>query len=253
MVIRTTPKNEVPKELQGAHIPRHIAIIMDGNGRWARQQGFRRVFGHQSGAESVREITRECARLGVGRLTLYAFSADNWKRPQREIDFLMGLLKKYLVQERGEIMDNHIRFTAVGRLDALPANVMEELRRTKEISAANSGMTLCLALNYGARQELVDALRRIGRDIKSGQVDPERVDETLIGRYLYDPEAPDPDLLIRTGGDVRVSNFLLWQISYTELFVTPVMWPEFKKQHLHEAILDFSRRERRFGAIAESE
>ncbi|HZN63286.1 MAG TPA: polyprenyl diphosphate synthase, partial [Planctomycetota bacterium] len=149
-------KTEVPPALQGAHIPRHIAIIMDGNGRWARAQGLRRVFGHESGAESVREITRECARIGVGRLTLYAFSADNWKRPKREVDFLMSLLKKYLIQERGEIMDNNIRLTAVGRLEALPDDVTREYEKTRTMSAANSGMTLSLALNYGARQEIVD-------------------------------------------------------------------------------------------------
>jgi undecaprenyl diphosphate synthase len=253
MPIQARPKIEVPPALQGAHIPRHIAIIMDGNGRWARAQGFRRVFGHEYGAESVREITRECARIGVGRLTLYAFSADNWKRPRREVDFLMMLLKKYLVQERDEIMDNNIRFTAIGRLEALPADVLKEFEQTRAMSASNTGMTLCLALNYGARQELVDGVRRLALDIKAGKVAPDGIDETLLSAYLYDPAAPDPDLLIRTGGDLRVSNFLLWQISYTELYVTPVKWPDFRKANLHEAIVEFSRRDRRFGAIRETE
>ncbi len=253
MAIQAKLKTEVPAALQGAHIPRHIAIIMDGNGRWARAQGLRRVFGHESGAESVREITRECARLGVGRLTLYAFSADNWKRPKREVDFLMSLLKKYLIQERGEIMDNNIRLTAVGRLEALPDVVLREYEKTRAMSGANTGMTLSLALNYGARQEIVDAIRRLAKDLASGKVDPAKVDESTVSSYLYDAAAPDPDLLIRTGGDIRVSNFLLWQISYTELYVTPVQWPDFRKANLHEAILDYSRRDRRFGAINDAE
>jgi len=253
MALQAKTKTEVPAALQGAHIPRHIAIIMDGNGRWARAQGLRRVFGHESGAESVREITRECARLGVGRLTLYAFSADNWKRPKREVEFLMSLLKKYLTQERGEIMDNNIRLTAVGRLEALPDDVRREYEKTRAMSGANTGMVLCLALNYGARQEIIDGIRRLANDLAAGKVDPEKVDETLFAGYLYDAAAPDPDLLIRTGGDIRVSNFLLWQISYTELYVTPVQWPDFRKANLHEAILDFSRRDRRFGAINETE
>jgi undecaprenyl diphosphate synthase len=243
----------IPPALSGARIPGHIAIIMDGNGRWARKQGLRRVFGHQNGAESVREITRECARLGVQRLTLYAFSADNWKRPEREVSFLMRLLRRYLVEERGEIMDNNIRFTAIGRLQSLPGDVRSELDRTIDMSRANTGMVLCLALSYGARQELVDAIRRLAEDVKQGRLDPAQIDEGAISRRLYDPDAADPDLLIRTGGDVRISNFLLWQISYTELWVTPVMWPEFKRGHLHEAILDYSRRDRRFGQIRDSE
>src|SRR5688572_8490334 len=246
-------KTEVPPALQGAHIPRHIAIIMDGNGRWARAQGLRRVFGHESGAESVREITRECARIGVGRLTLYAFSADNWKRPKREVDFLMSLLKKYLIQERGEIMDNNIRLTAVGRLEAIPDDVIREYEKTRTMSASNTGMTLSLALNYGARQEIIDGIRRLAVDLAGGAVKPDQVSEELFSKYLYDASAADPDLLIRTGGDIRVSNFLLWQISYTELYVTPVQWPDFRKQHLHEAIRDFSGRDRRFGAISDTE
>ena len=230
-------------------IPTHIAIIMDGNGRWAKEQGLQRILGHESGAETVREITRECSRLGVGRLTLYAFSAENWKRPLREIDFLMHLLEQYLVQERKEIMDNNIRFTSIGRLDELPEGVRKVLQETTDLSSKNTGMVLCLALAYGGRVEIVDAVRRLAQEIKEGKRKPEEIDEQAIGRYLYDPDAPDPDLLIRTGGDLRVSNFLLWQISYTELWVTPVKWPEFKKEHLHEAIREFSKRDRRFGNI----
>ena len=230
-------------------IPRHIAIIMDGNGRWAEQHGKIRVNGHEVGAESVRRITRECARLGVKRLTLYAFSAENWKRPKMEIAYLMRLLKKYLLSERKEVMENNIRFTAIGRLHDLPAAVQEEIEHLKKIGAANTGMVLSLALSYGGRMEILDATRAAARDIAEGRLDPKKLDEKTFARYLYDPEAEDPDLLIRTGGDVRISNFLLWQVSYTELWVTPVFWPDFKNEHLHEAIADYSRRERRFGGI----
>ncbi len=248
-----TAQIEVPSALANARIPGHIAIIMDGNGRWAKKQGLRRIYGHQNGAESVREITRECARIGVKRLTLYAFSAENWKRPEREINLLMKLLRRYLVDERDEIMDNNIRFTAIGRLQLLPADVRKELDGTIAMSRANNGMVLSLALSYGARQELVDAIQRIAQEVRVGRLDPEHIDEVTISKHLYDPQAQDPELLIRTGGDARVSNFLLWQISYTELWVTPVMWPEFKREHLHKAILDYSARDRRFGSINETE
>jgi undecaprenyl diphosphate synthase len=236
---------------EDAKIPSHIAIIMDGNGRWASEQGLRRVLGHETGAENVREITRECARLGVGRLTLYAFSAENWKRPQIEVDGLMSLLRQYLVQERREIMDNGIRFTAIGRLQELPEEVRRELAETEAMSAGNKGMVLCLALAYGGRLEIVDAVRRLAQDVLEGLCAPDGIDERAIADRLYDPSAPDPDLLIRTGGDFRVSNFLLWQISYTELWVTQVRWPEFHKEHLHQAILDYAHRDRRFGGIHE--
>ncbi len=241
----------MPTTSTGLKIPGHIAIIMDGNGRWALQQGLERILGHESGAETVREITRECARLGVGRLTLYAFSAENWKRPPHEVACLMKLLTDYLVSERKEIMDNAIRFTAIGRLHELPEDVRLELSRTIEMSAGNRGMVLSLALAYGGRNEIVDAVRRLARDVKEGRCAPDKIDEQAIAGYLYDPAAPDPDLLIRTGGDLRVSNFLLWQISYTELWVTPVKWPEFKKEDLHQALREYSQRDRRFGGLHE--
>ncbi|HZL71326.1 MAG TPA: polyprenyl diphosphate synthase, partial [Planctomycetota bacterium] len=175
------------------------------------------------------------------------------KRPKREVDFLMSLLKKYLIQERAEIMDNNIRLTAVGRLEAIPEDVLHEYEKTRQMSASNTGMTLSLALNYGARQEIIDGIRRLAEDLASGKVKADKVDEALFANYLYDAAAPDPDLLIRTGGDIRVSNFLLWQISYTELYVTTVQWPDFRKANLHEAIRDFSARDRRFGAITDAE
>ncbi len=232
-------------------IPHHIAVIMDGNGRWAKEQGLLRVRGHEEGAEAVRRITRECAKIGVKRLTLYAFSSDNWKRPAREVEFLMKLLHRYLEGELKEIMENDIRFRTIGRIEGLPENVRRTIEATHQASRKNRGMVLCLALNYGGRGEIVDAARKLYEDVRNGVIDPAMIDERTFSRYLYDPEAEDPDLLIRTGGDVRVSNFLLWQISYTELWVTSVKWPEFTVEHLHQAIRDYQGRERRFGGINE--
>jgi len=230
--------------------PRHIAVIMDGNGRWARRKGLPRNQGHKAGAESVREITRECARIGIERLTLFAFSTENRRRPKIEINFLMRLLKRFLVKERAEIMDNNIRFTAIGRLGELPAGVRKELQHTAQMSSANTGMVLCLALNYGGRQEIADAARRIAQDVAEGKIAPDDVDEDLFPSYLYDPQMPDPDLLIRTSGEMRISNFLLWQISYAEIFSTGISWPEFRKKELMEALAEYSRRDRRFGALS---
>jgi undecaprenyl diphosphate synthase len=239
----------IPSELRGCTIPRHIAIIMDGNGRWAQRRRLRRLFGHRKGAETVRNTTRTCARMGVGRLTLYAWSYENWSRPKDEIHTLMGLLKRYLVGERKEIMENNIRFTAIGRLEDLPEDVLKEYHVTQSMSQHNTGMILSLALSYSGRVEIVDAVRRIVADVRRGKLDGRPLEEGDVARYLYDPDAPDPDLLIRTSGEMRVSNFLLWQISYTELWVTDVMWPEFNEKLLHEAIKSFSRRERRFGGV----
>lgn len=236
-------------DLKNIILPHHIAIIMDGNGRWAREHKMSRIQGHRKGAERVREITHECARLGIKRLTLYAFSQENWKRPKLEINFLMRLLKRYLVKERKEIMDNNIRFTAIGRIKELPDAVKKELAKITEISKNNKGMVLCLALNYGGRQEIIDAVKSIAEDALAGKCDIANLNEGHFSQYLYDPEMEDVDLLIRTSGEVRISNFLLWQISYAELWITPVLWPDFKKEYLHRAIIDFSKRERRFGGI----
>jgi undecaprenyl diphosphate synthase len=234
-------------------LPRNLAIIMDGNGRWAKRRGRIRVKGHEEGINSVREVTRECARLRMESLTLYAFSVENWKRPRREIDALMRLLRRFLVDERDEIMEQDIRFTAIGRLDDLPRAVRKELATTREMSAGNRGMTLCLALSYGGRTEILDATSRIIADVRSGAIDGDALDAEAFRRYLYAPEIPDPDLLIRTAGEMRVSNFLLWQISYSELWVTPVCWPDFRKPHLHEALEAYASRERRFGAVLDHE
>jgi undecaprenyl diphosphate synthase len=222
---------------------------MDGNGRWARERGLPRNRGHREGVNSVREITRECAKLGIKQLTLYAFSAENWKRPKNEVDFLMRMLRRFLIAERKEIMENNIRLTAIGRIHELPKEVQKELRKTCEMSKNNKGMTLCLALNYGGRSEIADAVAKIAKDASEGALKPGDVNEDLISNHLYTAGMPDPDLLIRTSGEMRVSNFLLWQISYAELYVTPLCWPDFRKPQLMEAIAEYAKRERRFGGI----
>lgn len=236
---------------KNGHLPEHIAVIMDGNGRWARQRRLARIRGHEAGTESVREITRECAKKHLKQLTLYAFSQENWKRPQREVNLLMKLLKDYLIKERKELEENNIRLTAIGRLEELPEDVQRELAITMEQSKNHSGMVLCLALNYGGRSEIVDATKKIAKDIKSGELEVDKITEDTFKQYLYTHDMSDPDLLIRTGGEMRVSNFLLWEISYTELWVTQTYWPEFRKQHLEEAIQEYANRERRFGGLKE--
>ncbi|HEX5135467.1 MAG TPA: isoprenyl transferase [Planctomycetota bacterium] len=230
-------------------LPRHVAIIMDGNGRWAAARGLSRTRGHAAGVESVRAVTRTCARKGLAQLTLYAFSEENWKRPKREVALLMRLLRRFLVRERKEIMDNDIRLTAIGRLHRLPADVRRELEKTRELSAGNGGMVLNLALSYGGRQEILDAVRAIGHRVRSGELDPDEITEETITAHLYQPDMPPPDLLIRTAGEMRFSNFLLWQVSYTELHVTQSCWPEFREEHLDEAFESYARRVRKFGGL----
>jgi len=230
-------------------LPRHIAIIMDGNGRWAQQRNMPRFLGHREGAKTVRRITEECARLGISQLTLYTFSHENWQRPQEEVRYLMGLLKRFLVKERSTIMENNIRFQAIGRLQRLPIEVLRELEITQKMSAKNRGMVLCLALSYGGRMEIIDAVKKIAHKVQSGEVEIEEIDEDLFANNMYQPKMPPLDLLIRTGGEHRISNFLLWQISYAELWITPIFWPDFQIQDLHRAIEDFSKRERRFGRV----
>jgi undecaprenyl diphosphate synthase len=230
-------------------LPRHVAIIMDGNGRWAEARGLPRLEGHRCGSEAVRGIVTQCARLGLECVTLYSFSVDNWKRPPDEVAGLMALYAQYLAAERQEIMDNDIRMVQIGRRDDLPDDVLRELDLTIEMSSKNQGMTLCLAINYGARTEIVDAVRRLAQKVARHELKAEQIDEDLISASLYTAGLRDPDLLIRTGGEMRVSNFLLWQLSYTELHVTPVLWPDFRKEHLHDAIRSFAERERRFGGV----
>jgi undecaprenyl diphosphate synthase len=230
-------------------LPRHIAIIMDGNGRWARRRGLPRIEGHRRGVASVRRTTEECSRLGIECLTLYCLSSENWKRPQTEIDFLMHLLEQYMIEERSTIMDNRLRVRMIGRRDDIPAPVLLELDKTVAMSAQNTGTELCLAINYGGRAELVDAMRRIGDKVQSAQLDWTGIDEATIVAHLDTAGLPDPDLLIRTAGEMRISNFLLWQVSYAELWVTDHCWPDFDEADLHQAIRDFGQRERRFGGL----
>ena len=241
-------------DIPAEKFPRHVAIIMDGNGRWAVRRGLERVKGHQEGAKSVRNIVTECARLrkehgGPDFLTLYSFSLENWKRPVNEVSFLMQMYIDYLRSERATMMENNIKFRQIGRLENLPDAVMDEVHVTLEETKNNDGLTLVLALNYGSRAEITDAVRDIANQVKAGTLDPRDVDEQLISDHLYTAGMPDPDLLVRTAGELRVSNYLLWQISYAELFVSDVLWPDFGTEDLHAAIRAFSTRNRRFGAL----
>jgi undecaprenyl diphosphate synthase len=235
---------------QRTNLPRHVAIIMDGNGRWAERQGLRRVKGHEAGIRSIREITEECARLGLERLTLYSFSVENWKRPRPEVLFLMKLLKSYLIDERPTLVKNDVRLTAIGHLADLPRVVRRELDKTIELSAKHRGLNLCLALSYGGRAELVDAMRSLAERVRAGTLKPDQIDEAAVAGALYQP-GPDPDLLIRTAGEFRVSNFLLWQISYAEFVISDVCWPEFSAAHLHDALNRYSGRVRKFGGLVQ--
>jgi len=228
-------------------IPRHVAIIMDGNGRWARQRGLPRLEGHRAGAERVRPITTTAADLGVEYLTLYTFSTENWRRPRHEISGLMRYLRQYLKNELPTMMKNNVRFQTIGHLADLSPGVRKELKRTKQATADNDGLTLVLALNYGGREEIVRAARLLAARVQKAELQPEQIDETLLAAALYTGGMPDPDLLIRTSGEMRLSNFLLWQASYTELVVTEVLWPDFAPRDLEKAIEEFNRRSRRFG------
>ena len=235
------------RRLRPESIPRHVAIIMDGNGRWAERRGISRILGHRAGLDAVRAVVRSAHELGVRYLTLYAFSLENWNRPKPEVDELMRLLERYLDSEIDEVDRNGIQVRSIGRSERLGVAVRERVKQAEERTRGNREMVLVFALSYGGRAEIVDAARKLLRDAELGKVDPERLDEKTFAAYLYDPEIPDPDLLIRTGSESRVSNFLLWQIAYTEIYSTDVMWPDFRKSHLVEALLDYQARERRFG------
>jgi len=228
-------------------IPRHVAIIMDGNGRWAETRGLPRVKGHEEGVHAVRAVTRACRRLGVEALTLYSFSSENWGRPGDEVDALMALLVRFLSEERDEIMDNQIRLTASGDLMRLPVPVQQALQFMIDMSRDHSGMVLNLALSYGSRQELVRAVQSLAREVAAGTLDPESITEHDVERYLDTAGLPDPDLVIRTSGELRLSNFLLWQVAYAELYITDVLWPDFRDEDLMEAFAEFGSRSRRFG------
>jgi undecaprenyl diphosphate synthase len=230
-------------------MPRHVAVIMDGNGRWAQRQNLPRIEGHRRGVASVRRITEECARLAIEQLTLYCLSSENWKRPQPEVNFLMHLLEQYMIEERTTIMENDIRVAVIGRRDGIPPPTLDEMDKTVAMTAANRGLRLCLAINYGARTEIADAIRSISTEVESGRVRAAEISEQTVRDHLYTRGMQDPDLLVRTAGEMRVSNFLLWQISYSEIWVTDKCWPEFDEADLHAAICNFAQRDRRFGGL----
>jgi undecaprenyl diphosphate synthase len=230
-------------------VPRHVAIIMDGNGRWARARGLPRIKGHEKGAEAVRECVEGCGELKIEFLTLYAFSAENWKRPKSEVFALMRLLGRFLKEKTPELLDNNVRLQAIGRLTDLPANCQRQLHESIERTSNNTGLTLVLALSYGGRLEIIDGIKSILRGIEAGHLDKGMIDVEMFSKHLYTRYYPDPDLLIRTSGEMRLSNFLLWQLSYTEMYVTPTLWPDFTKKDFFEAVEDFSSRQRRYGAV----
>ncbi|WP_298221665.1 isoprenyl transferase [Flavobacterium sp.] len=233
------------------NLPKHLAIIMDGNGRWAKQKGLLRAFGHENGTKSVRTTVETCARLGIENLTLYAFSTENWNRPKLEVDTLMKLLINSLRNELKTLTENNIRLNAIGNLDKLPKSAKKELSEVIESTKTNTRMTLTLALSYGSREEIITAVKEISDKVKNNIISIDSIDESIINQHLYTRNLPDVDLLIRTSGEHRISNFLLWQIAYAELYFTPVLWPDFKDEDLYEAIISYQKRERRFGKTSE--
>ncbi len=249
---KVSSDKEIQEDLKkSGEIPQHIAIIMDGNGRWAKRRGLPRVAGHREGVKSVRDVVEACAQLGVKYLTLFAFSTENWRRPRNEVNTLMRLLIKTLRTETENLHKNDIRLMTIGDIDSLPVEVRQELNEAIEKTKNNKRMVLNLALSYSGRWEIIEAVRGIARDVKDGKVKVEDINEVLFSRYLKTAGLPDPDLLIRTSSEYRVSNFLLWQIAYTEFYICSCLWPDFRRKHLYEAIRDYQRRERRFGMISE--
>jgi undecaprenyl diphosphate synthase len=237
--------------LDSARLPTHIAIIMDGNGRWAKKKLLNRIKGHEKGSDIVRMVVRTCREIGISVLTLYAFSTENWERPKAEVGALMMLLKKFLASEKKEMMDNNIRLNVIGQKERLPMDVQEEIQRTMNATSTNNGMLLNLALSYGGRAEIIRAVRQIASDVKDGRLDAAHLSEADFENYLYTAGMPDPELLIRTSGEMRISNFLLWQIAYSEIHVTPTLWPDFTKEELIRILKDFQTRERRFGRVVD--
>jgi undecaprenyl diphosphate synthase len=240
---------ELAEQIDWTRLPRHVAIIMDGNGRWAGRQGLPRVEGHRAGITAVRETVETAARSGIETLTLYAFSVENWKRPQQEIDALMELLKEYLSRELGTLLEHSITFESIGRLDGLPEDVQEDVRSAIAATSTNDGMKFIIALNYGGRTEITDAVREALREAQAGNLDPQDLDESWVADHLYTAGVADPDLLIRTSGELRISNFMLFQIAYAEIWVTRKLWPDFRRADFLRAIVDFQKRERRYGSV----
>lgn len=247
---RANPSAHLP-DVNPDRIPRHIAIIMDGNGRWAEARGFPRIFGHYNGARSVREVLTACGDLGVDVVTLYSFSLENWKRPKEEVAGLMDLCVRYLTGEISEFVRNGIRVRILGGREGLPAEVLDAMDRVERATSSCESCTLCLAINYGSRAEIVAATRAIAREVANGQISPDAIDESTVERHLFTADLPDPDLLIRTAGERRISNYLLWQLSYAELYFSDVFWPDFGRPELFQAVRDFASRSRRFGGLGE--
>ena len=247
--MNSNPSSPTDTDIDPQNLPVHVAVIMDGNGRWAKKRLLNRIKGHEKGSETVRTVVRTCREIGIRVLTLYAFSTENWQRPQSEIAALMALLKKFLISERKEMLDNNIRLNAIGQVERLPEDVRRELHRSMKLTEKNDGMILNLALSYGGRAEIVKAIQEIARDIKSGGLDADSITPDLISKHLYTGTMPDPDLLIRTSGEMRISNFLLWQIAYTEICVTDTLWPDFSKEELLRILKNYQERERRFGKV----
>ena len=244
-------KQSLRDNVLSGHIPDHIAIIMDGNGRWARERSLPRIAGHREGINSVREITRLCGEIGIKHLTLYTFSTENWQRPKAEVSALMTLLLKTINKEVKELHKNNVKFTVIGDLAMLPRSTRKGLQDGIELTQDNGGLNLCLALNYGSRQEMIDAIQSLASKVQSGEMEPEEINEAIFSDALYTKGIPDPDLLIRTSGECRLSNFLLWQSAYTEIFITDTYWPEFREEQLMDAITVYQLRERRFGKVSE--
>lgn len=239
------------KILAAGNLPRHIAIIMDGNGRWAKRRSLPRRAGHREGVRAVRRVVEAAGEIGIKYLTLYVFSSENWRRPKEEVGFLMGLLEETARKEIEDLNKNNVRLTTIGRFEELPEPAQRVLREGIDLTSGNSGLTLILALNYGSRIEITDGVKRIAQEVKDGKLGIDRIEPELLSRYLYTAPYPDPDLLIRTSGEQRISNFLLWQIAYAELYITEILWPDFGRRELYEAILNYQERERRFGAVSQ--
>jgi undecaprenyl diphosphate synthase len=247
--LNSSPPSASLAELDTTKLPAHIAIIMDGNGRWAKKRLLNRVSGHEKGSDAVRTVVRACREIGVSYLTLYAFSTENWQRPRFEVEALMSLLKRFLESEQNEMVENNIRLRVIGQVDRLPEKVQDALHQTMKATRDNTAMTLILALSYGGRAEIVRMVQEVATKIRHGEVDPDSITAEMVAAHLYTRDIPDPDLLIRTSGEMRISNFLLWQIAYTEIFVTPTLWPDFNRDELLQILKDYQSRERRFGQV----
>ena len=247
--MNSSPSSSSPVELDTTKLPAHVALIMDGNGRWAKKRLLNRINGHEKGSDTVRDVVRTCREIGISYLTLYVFSTENWQRPKTEVEALMTLLKNFLHSEQKEMVENDIRLRVIGQVDRLPQKVREALHQTMSATKDNTAMTLILALSYGGRAEIIRMVQEVAKRIKDGGIDPNAISAELIADHLYTRNIPDPDLLIRTSGEMRISNFLLWQIAYTEIFVTPTLWPDFSRNEFLEILKDYQSRERRFGQV----